>query len=80
MPEHIVVPDKQRVLGRAGKWNETRNDLREGKTIFVPEPDDFQARNALHQSFRMKPGWKLHRARRMVHGLMGTVFWLEHIK
>ena len=72
-----VVDDSIRGEPRPGRWAEAKEAVRSGKTFFVAEPEDAQARNALHQAFRLTPGVTLHRAKRTLNGELGTAFWLE---
>lgn len=75
MAIHRVVDDSLREQPRAGRWLETRTDLLAGNTVFIAQPDDEQAKNALIQAFR-NTEWALHRSKRTVDGEVGLAFWL----
>ncbi len=81
MALHQVIGDEVRSEPRDGRWAETKRDLVSGKTVFVAEPDDDAARNALHQRFRTDETLALRRSKRSVvdgqGSVRGTAFWLE---
>lgn len=82
METHIIVDDNIRSRTASGRWAQAKADLLAGKTIFVINPEDESAKNALHQAFRLDPKNALHRGKRKAttgdagDAAKGTAFWL----